>query len=105
LRVDALVKTLEALGRFHNLRDRRLYYERAKLHAESDRVRVLMEKAQIEVIDTAASQEFLLGPLYNDVTDCLHGIVEAESSEKVSEAASKLHKVLERWIPPLMPQP
>lgn len=105
LRADALVKGLEALARFHNMKDRRIQFEAATALSadEIEEMRGQEVAAYREAIDVQASQQFLLGPLGPLLGECIRAMARAESAKEVSKAVAGLHAALERWIPPLEP--
>jgi hypothetical protein len=105
LRVDALVRTLEALGRYHNAKERRISL--GDLPLPKDSPFRSSEKTEMEalsgVIDALAQEQFLLGPQSRYLSDCLDGMQRAGSQSDLGAEVAILHKTLERWIPPLEP--
>ena len=105
LRVDALVGVLDALGRYHNLKDRRMQWETSP---RSDEIEIAKLKAREqtafeELIDLIAAKQFLLGALATDISDCGQAVGNANANAEANAAVNNLHWTLERWIPPLRP--
>ncbi len=107
LRANALVKCLEAIGRFHTAKVRRvLFEERASsiIPDEIEALRAQESEAHRLATDARAHQQFLLpGPLAVLLGECSVAIGEAKSKEELAEATRRLHSALEAWIPPLRP--
>jgi len=105
LRVDALVAALDALGRYHNLKDRRLLGEASPPGDEIEiaKLRAREQMAFEELIDLIAAKQFLLGALATDISDCGQAVGKANANAEANAAVNNLHWTLERWIPPLRP--
>jgi len=105
LRADALVKSLEALGRYHNLKDRRIRFlaERLSVPNEMERLNAQETAAYEQAIDTQADLQFLLGPHAVPLGECIRAMASAGTTGALREAVAKLHAMLEEWIPPLEP--
>jgi len=100
LRVDALVRALEALGAYHNVKDRRLqggftFGNPNPASIEQDAARAL--------VDTLAREQFLLGETSNLLSETFRGMAKAMTNAELSTAVAKLHASLEAWIPQLEP--
>jgi len=105
LRVDALVGALDALGRYHNLKDRRMLWEASQRGDEIEiaKLKAREQTAFEELIDLIAAKQFLLGALASDISDCGQAVGNANANAEANAAVNNLHWTLERWIPPLRP--
>ncbi len=107
LRADALVKALEALGRYHNLKDRRLLWE-ADTQVDRAIVKAMKDEegsAAEQLVNTVAHQQFLLGPLADALSRTWQEMARATTNAQLGAAIAPLHAELEKWIPPLEPIP
>ncbi len=105
LRADALVKSLEAIGRYHNRKERRIDFEKFE-SLEPDHVKQLRSdeaEAYWQAIDTRAAQRFLLGALTGPLDESIEAMFKAKSRESLDGAVTSLHAALAKWIPPLEP--
>lgn len=108
LRSDSLIKALEVLGRYHNLKDRRLQFEGTPIR-DADEYEELKTRearesqAAHDAVDMLADQQFLLGPLANPLGKTWRAMASAKSTQELSTAVARLHAELENWIPPLEP--
>jgi hypothetical protein len=108
LQADALVRTLSALGRYHNLKARRFSWERTA-NSEEDRAVAASFKGQegdsfAEAINVIAEEYFLLGGQLGQLVR--KGLIEmgkAQTSDAAEGAAAQLEMALAAWIPPLEP--
>jgi hypothetical protein len=88
LRADALVKSLEALGRYHNLKDRRIRFlaERLLVLDEMEKLNAQEHAAYEQAIDTQANLQFLLGPHAVPLGECIRAMAAAGTTGALSEA-------------------
>jgi len=105
LRVDALVEALDVLGRYHNLKDRRMLWEAPPRGDEIEiaKIKAREEKAFEELIDLIAAKQFLLGALATEISSCGQAVKSANTNQEANAAVNNLHWALERWVPPLRP--
>lgn len=103
LRADALVKSLEALGRFHNAKDQRLHFEGPDFSSTDMMLRNREHQAFVEAIDTQADLQFLLGPHAALLGERVRAMATSGTTGELSEVVAGLHAALEKWIPSLEP--
>jgi len=109
LRTDALVRALEAISHFHNMKSRRMVFADPEFRGsptpeENAKLREREKRACEGAIDLLAKHQFLLGEeLGGPVNEGFQRLARAETIEQIDEAASFLRNTLSAWIPPLRP--